>query len=90
MPPLPPPPPAPQCWLLSPWRQQGAFVLSVSTAQLVAAVSERRGGLLRYVPELYCTTVLDMVRLNGVWIGNLAGLLARAAGCGWFGVRPLC
>lgn len=53
----------PQCWLLSPWRQQGAFVLAVSTAQLVAAVSAQRHNLLRYVPELYCTTVLDMVRL---------------------------
>lgn len=52
-----------QCWLLSPWRQQGAFVLAVSTAQLVAAVSAQRHNLLRYVPELYCTTVLDMVRL---------------------------
>ncbi|KAI7841821.1 hypothetical protein COHA_004350 [Chlorella ohadii] len=50
-----------QCWLLSPWRQQGAFVLAVSTAQLVAAVSAQRHNLLRYVPELYCTTVLDMV-----------------------------
>ncbi|KAL4425495.1 hypothetical protein ABPG75_009511 [Micractinium tetrahymenae] len=50
-----------QCWLLSPWRQQAAFVLAVGTAQLLEAVSEQRQGLLRYVPELYVSTCLDMV-----------------------------
>lgn len=39
-------------------------MLAVSTAQLVAAVSSQRHNLLRYVPELYCTTVLDMVSLR--------------------------
>lgn len=53
-------------------------MLAVSTAQLVEAVSaESQGGqLLRYVPELYCTVVLDMVgglRLKGVCGGT--GLL---------------
>lgn len=51
-----------QCWLLSPWRQQAAFVLSVATCQLVAAVSQQRGHLLSFVPEFYVTAPLDMVR----------------------------
>lgn len=50
-----------QCWLLPAWRQQAAFVLSVASTQLVAAVSARRGELLRYVPELFCSAMLDMV-----------------------------
>ena len=54
-----------QCWLLSPWRQQAAFVLSVATAQLVEAVAEQRDGLLRYVPELYISSLLDMVGVGG-------------------------
>jgi hypothetical protein len=69
-----------QCWLLPPWRQQSAFVLCVSTAQLMGAVSRQRPGLLRYVPEFYVTCCLDMV-------GGQAGLGAvgwggLAAGCG--------
>jgi hypothetical protein len=51
-----------QCWLLAPWRQQTAFVLSVAAAQLVAAVAARPGALLRYVPEFYISSLLDMVR----------------------------
>ena len=70
-----------QCWLLSPWRQQAAFVLAVSTALLVSQVAEQRGGLLRYVPELYCSTILDMVRWWGV--GSGGGLL------GWARARQL-
>ncbi|KAL4860036.1 E3 ubiquitin-protein ligase RNF123 [Chlorella vulgaris] len=50
-----------QCWLLAPWRQQTAFVLSVAAAQLVAAVAARPGALLRYVPEFYISSLLDMV-----------------------------
>jgi hypothetical protein len=54
---------ASQCWLLSSWRQQAAFVLCVSTAQLLKAVSARPGPLLRYVPEFYVSAMLDMVRI---------------------------
>ena len=68
-----------QCWLLPPWRQQGAFVLCVSTAQLMSEVSGQRPGLLRYVPELYVTSCLDMV---GGWTRTEAVL-------GWGGVARL-
>lgn len=72
-----------QCWLLSPWRQQAAFVLAVSTAQLVEAVSRQRSGgqLLRYVPELYVGAMLDMVRRAVGWRSGWVG--------GWEGVQTL-
>lgn len=54
----------PQCWLLSPWRQQAAFVLAVDTARLLQRVSEHSQGLLRYVPELYVSACLDMASLH--------------------------
>lgn len=79
-----------QCWLLSPWRQQAAFVLAVSTAQLVDAVARQRPGgqLLRYVPELYIGAMLDMVRRmgggqgEGGRAGKLHGRGRAASACG--------
>jgi hypothetical protein len=72
-----------QCWLLPPWRQQSAFVLCVSTAQLMGAVSRQRPGLLRYVPEFYVTSCLDTVGgwVNGQSSWGAVGLGGLAASC---------
>ena len=54
-----------QCWLLSSWHQQAAFVLAVNTASFFLQMSERRPNLVRYVPEFYLTSILDMVGDGG-------------------------
>ena len=54
-----------QCWLLSSWHQQAAFVLAVNTSTQLQGLSEQRPNLLRYVPEFYLTSILDMVGDGG-------------------------
>eukprot|EP00887_Chlorella_sp_A99_P000718 scaffold5.g718.t1 len=50
-----------QGWLLSPWKQEAAMSVAVTACRVMEAAAEQREGLLRYVPELYLETTLDML-----------------------------
>jgi len=48
-------------WLLPAWKQESAVALAAVTSRLMCAIAARPGCLLRFVPELYLESALDMM-----------------------------
>ena len=70
-----------QGWLLEGWKQEAAMGLAVTVCRLMQTAGEAREGLLRYAPEFYLETTLDMV---GAWVWGAGGKVGE--GEAWEGL----